>query len=488
MDLHNRFKVNFNKTGDLITFMQNNYAHIDFGFLVNAQYSFRRGYEEEEDNTLVFVLEMQRTSSSVESEKYGEVHIIASNPHFKKNISVPLVASQDQQGLNEHASIVMKMMLSMDSNQVEAEDQLSIVSTISHTDTSLCEAKPGKPADVKLILPSWVEFKQSDTCTTNYTANQECDVIFSDCGRTSFRFTNGICFSDFIGLNFTLSINRDNMPLGPGVVKSTIVTSIHCHETLSNQSESVVCGPYNRIFVNISSYCSTLLSMQDCNVFASTALDDNHLPVNVIHDDETIWSPALRARNVWKDYLVFYFQGNIKISSLQIKGPNLPLKVTIAKRGLMQTWLTVLNKVEVPIDGIITLQDAIFVEALQLIMEEYEGKVELSYVELRGCQSTGSNTTSFCRASGMETRVSTDKTKYRHVSYDPFHRILYLCDLNPNKFIMFCYSNKKGTKTFKRMPLYVSNIIGYSSKSRMMYLQVKESENTVCPRTIFKFA
>ena len=60
---------------------------------------------------------------------------------------------------------------------------------------------------------------------------------------------------------------------------------------------SVQCAPCAGVKVVVTSpECFDPLAItDDCGVSASSALDEDTLPGNVIEDDETYWAPAIRS-------------------------------------------------------------------------------------------------------------------------------------------------------------------------------------------------
>ena len=88
---------------------------------------------------------------------------------------------------------------------------------------------------------------------------------------------------------------------------------------------------------------------------------------------------------MWKDYIIFDFQKTVSLNYLLIKGPNLPSKVSIARSGPKKSWVDILSNVLVEGDGTLNLETLTRTEMLKITMDEFEGKVEVSYVEVGGC-------------------------------------------------------------------------------------------------------
>ena len=98
---------------------------------------------------------------------------------------------------------------------------------------------------------------------------------------------------------------------------------------------------------------------------ASTAMDMDTLPRNVLLDDDSYWSPHIRVGSNWKDFLQFDFRATARIISVTVtvkrEGMRVPSKVSVEVSGTGVSWKTIVSKVAMPEDGVITVipaQDA----------------------------------------------------------------------------------------------------------------------------------
>ena len=62
-----------------------------------------------------------------------------------------------------------------------------------------------------------------------------------------------------------------------------------------------LCGLYHGLLFHVTApECFDELPLTECGVTASTALDSDHLPGNVLLEGEAAWAPAIRAGNGWQ--------------------------------------------------------------------------------------------------------------------------------------------------------------------------------------------
>ena len=59
--------------------------------------------------------------------------------------------------------------------------------------------------------------------------------------------------------------------------------------------------------------------IDSCGISASSALDGDTLPGNVILDDDTYWAPAIRTGPGWNNFLSFYMRVKFRLSRINIK-------------------------------------------------------------------------------------------------------------------------------------------------------------------------
>ena len=185
------------------------------------------------------------------------------------------------------------------------------------------------------------------------------------------------------------------------------------------------------------------------------------MPANVLEDYALVWSPAIRRGSIWRECLVFDFQQSVTVSSLVLEVPTsgtylLPTRISLEMSYTGTQWTPIEKNISLPGDGNVALSVPVETEMIKIIIEQVNGqtgsaKVGVRSVKLFGCPVT-SPVAGSCRATTMPTRISTDASLYRHFAYDPDHALLYLCDLNPYIFEMFCYWHAKGTRVFTKLP------------------------------------
>jgi hypothetical protein len=67
------------------------------------------------------------------------------------------------------------------------------------------------------------------------------------------------------------------------------------------------------------------------------------------------------------------------------------------------------------------------------------------------------------------TGIANNITTYRHVSWDPFNELFYLCDVSPGRSGLTCRANVAGTSQWKDLPRSIRNIEGYSPTRAKMF-------------------
>jgi len=276
------------------------------------------------------------------------------------------------------------------------------------------------------------------------------------------------------------------LPFGKGLLDSAIVSQVQCKQSVFHSYPATnetlnVCGAYVHTSVKVlSPPCDAHIAIEDsCAVSSSTAFDDQHLPSNVLTNDASVWSPAIRSGSKWNNNIVFDFQEIVAPNSVTILAPasgyNIPSKVSIYSSFSVSdsSYTKIENSVAVPADGKIQLSIRTHARFMKIMIEESSGgyeKIGISYVEWRGCPKSS---TSPLSCGPDTTRLSTDPTKYRHFAVDPAKQILYFCDVNPYRVGIFCYSVKKETLTFVELPHYIRYIQGYSTVKGRMYFKGK---------------
>ena len=64
--------------------------------------------------------------------------------------------------------------------------------------------------------------------------------------------------------------------------------------------------------------CFENIYVSQCGVSANTAMDEDHVPQNVLNAANTAWSPAIRMGKGWNDHLRFDFRTNTRITKVKI--------------------------------------------------------------------------------------------------------------------------------------------------------------------------
>jgi hypothetical protein len=176
----------------------------------------------------------------------------------------------------------------------------------------------------------------------------------------------GILFPDIIGIYMSFTVDPlDKLVVGSGVVKSMVVSVAYCLQSSNDNTvyasvrdHDSQCGEYVGFpFQSSAPACAGTIPVADCGAMASTAIDSDHLPKNVLLDDESFWSPHIRTGRKWKDFLLFDFQTNVRVISVRVlvrrEGMRLPAKLSVAVSNTAVSWKTVVRSSPLPEDGLI---------------------------------------------------------------------------------------------------------------------------------------
>ena len=209
--------------------------------------------------------------------------------------------------------------------------------------------------------------------------------------------------------------------------------------------------------------------MSECGITASTALDPDHRPQNVLNAANTAWSPAIRMGKGWNDHLRFDFRTNTRITKVKIilkSNSKKPKKVSVQVSNSDVSWTNVVTA-DFPANGEVIIYPAQETRYARLIMEEYEEDesneipAAIRQVTWLGCFVPKVSSNLPC--STDTTKISTEVKQYRHVGYDAFNEIFYFCDVNPQTYHLKCYGNIAGTSKFFELQNSVTSIAGYSA-------------------------
>ena len=495
LNVEHMFGATRSQTPNVTTFMQKDIMEIDMGYVVNGHFAERREYEIPTDSHFVVdvLVQMSDHPATIPNSKHSVSLAAKSNDTIVVGsypITVLRAANQLNRKTTERALISMTMEVEEPSREYVSGDQITVSAIIAHSHFSKAEGHDA--VNVRLITPMWLGFDSVvNTCQTNYTENAECTVEHPHGDKNSsvtFVFNNGIYYSDIISINFTLTVDPlGKLPFGKGLLDSAIVSQVQCKQSVFHSYPATnetlnVCGAYVHTSVKVlSPPCDAHITIEDsCAVSSSTAFDDQHLPSNVLTNDASVWSPAIRSGSKWNNNIVFDFQEIVAPNSVTILAPasgyNIPSKVSIYSSFSVSdsSYTKIENSVAVPADGKIQLSIRTHARFMKIMIEESSGgyeKIGISYVEWRGCPKSS---TSPLSCGPDTTRLSTDPTKYRHFAVDPAKQILYFCDVNPYRVGIFCYSVKKETLTFVELPHYIRYIQGYSTvKGRMYFKEIQ---------------
>ena len=408
------YNITYHRSGNLTTFMQNDFVQLDLGYVTNGGYNARRGaskYEadflEVEVEILVGTLKPTRTSST----QYIRIALSAhsGNKVVTQSGSLKVYRSSSSTTAKTRRPNIVLHLEGADESRVYLKGERVWASGIlHHLNTSRAESRWSANSNdfdrqftVRLLMPPWIVFDTaSDVCYSNHTQSEghwvdptacpsqpsdspfkslcyamPCIVKNTDSGKSNsvdLQFYGSILFPEIIGIFLSFSVDpNDKLKVGSGIVKSMVVSVSYCNYILSSsfqnlRTSSSQCGQYEGFLFQASApACSGSIPVDNCGAMASTAMDMDTLPRNVLLDDNSYWSPNIRIESNWKDFLQFDFRATARVISVTVnvkkEGMKVPSKVSVEVSGTGVSWKTVVSKVALPEDGVIPVipaQDA----------------------------------------------------------------------------------------------------------------------------------
>ena len=488
VDPNKVYKPKFEKNENTTSFMQKDSLLIDLGIVTNGGYTFRRGFNREDDDKFRVEIMIRMSDHPVtEAGAKFPVRLAANSGDVisvgSREVTVKRVTSTDRWE-KERPAILIKMNLTDPDTIFKKGDKIEITAVVYHSDISTGEGSVDNDNIVRLILPPWLDYVfGEDTCLTNYTADNLCVERNNSQGRPDFLFPNGINFPDIISMNFTLSVDTYNrLGVGRGDVPSMAVSQVVCFPaTFGSWPDNYeMCGPYQGVKIVVASpECYDPIIVEPCRVSASSAMDENTKPENVLNDDDTFWAPAVRTGAGWKHFLQFFLGRKTRLNRIEIIGADtdksrMPTGLTLEVGNDGVSWRKV--ALTGAISGEMDLEKAEEIKYIKLNFEENpdDDNIEtlplgIKTVKLYGCAREDT----LVNCTEDTTRISSDRRQYRHIAFDPLMEIFYFCDVNPRKEGLHCYANQAGTSKFVELPQYVDYIKGYSTSAKLMFLSDK---------------
>ena len=463
-----------------IKFMQHDKVVIDMNYVYNAHYSVRREFGTPDDLTLNLQVLVQLTDHPLTLQM--STHSVF---FVGKSENTIVTAKQDIKVKRKHYSMRQKesraliwndMALLNGDTEYETSNEVNIESNVFHVSYSKAEAHDRTV--VKMILPSWLELKPG-SCSTNYTVDSQCNIE-SVANVSSFNiiFDNGIYFSSYIYLKFTLTVGS-GIPAGETLINSAVMSFTECSQSILNSFPSpqpVRCGAVSHLNIKVKSpSCLAPITTPSCAFSASSALDKDTLPENIGTDDSKVWSPAVRSATSG-EFIIFNHEETLDLNAISLKFTDtadysLPTKITVQSSMAGYTWKTVAELNSITLSNYIKFAAQEKGKKWKITCIATDKLFGVKYISLQGCPLKSSSGT--CPSKIPETLISSQSGSYRHLAFDSTNLILYFCDVDPTQGRLFCYSIKSGEIVFKRLPSYVAGIAGYSPSTMKMYLKVK---------------
>ena len=407
------YNITYHRSPNLTTFMQKDFVQLDLGFVTNGGYNARRGggskYEadflEVEVEVLVGTLKPSRTGNTQYIRIIFSAH--SGDKVVTQNAALKVYNSGSTSDKTKRPNIVLDLKGADESRVYLKGEKVWASGILHHLNTSRAESRWSADSSnferqftVRLLMPPWIVFDTgSDVCYTNHTQSEghsvdatacpsqpsdspfkslcyamPCTVKNTDGDKSNsvdLQFYGSILFPDIVGIFLSFSVDpNDKLKVGSGIVKSMVVSVSYCNYLLGSSFLSLrttpsQCGQYEGfIFQASAPACSGMIPVDTCGAMASTAMDMETLPRNVLLDDDSYWSPHIRVGSNWKDFLQFDFRGTARVISVTVtakEGMKVPSKVSVQVSGTGISWKTVVSKVALPEDGLIPVipaQDA----------------------------------------------------------------------------------------------------------------------------------
>jgi len=268
LNISQLFNVTREATNNITTFMQKDYMSIDMGIVVNGGYTSRSDLEVPQDNQFGLDILIQVTDHPLligGSVFYVLFKAKSSNEtQLTANSSITMFRNSNRQ-MTERAFIVFNMTV-LEERIYNKGEILNFSTVLFHSNYSRAEGAGN--VVVRLIMPVWLGYDSSiNSFTTNYTSGT-CSTLQSGGDKNnslSFVFSNGVFFSDYISLNFSLTVDPlDLLGNGRGIVNSSIIAQVHCMSSVflgfpAASTTVMICGPYMQTSLSV-------LSPPDCSV------------------------------------------------------------------------------------------------------------------------------------------------------------------------------------------------------------------------------
>ena len=448
------YNITYHRSGNLSTFMQNDLLQVDLGYVANGGYNVRRGSSKYDADFLEVEVEiLVGTLKPTQQGSTQYIRVIMSafsgNRVVTQGASMKVYQSSSSSTSffkTRRPNIVMRLKGSDESKVYLKSERLWASGTLFHLNTSRAESRWSADSSkfemqftMRILMPPWVVFDiGSDVCYTNHTRSEghnnegnacpnqpsdspykslcyamPCTVRQTDWDRSNsvdLQFNGGILFPDIIGIFMSFTVDpNDKLKVGSGIVKSMVVSVSYCNYIVGSTFQALrqsasQCGQYEGFLFQASApACSGSIPIDTCGAMASTAMDMDTLPSNVLLDDESYWSPHIRVGANWKDFMQFDFRATARVISVTVtvkkEGMKVPTKVSVEVSGTGVTWKTVVSKVALPEDGFIPVVPAqearcsckiatfsifFFQRFARLMIDEYEE--DLTFTLLAGVQ------------------------------------------------------------------------------------------------------
>ena len=310
VNLEHLYDTKVMKTDNVTTFMQTDLAIVNFTFIQNGGYTFRRGLNKYEDDILKLEFEIQVSDVNVVTSNL-EIQVgVATKTEISltsRMFSVRRHNSQTDRIDKERPNIVLIMKAFNEETAFMNGDKIWASGSLFHLPNSRGEAPPNnKPTYIRFIFPPWIEYDlKTDVCKTNYTVADpppgfcvdSCclsatsspttttiapsgplsgsyrpshdnpyssnSTFLHDCDMkvapnnplaVELHLPGGVLFQDYIGIYFSLTVDpKLKIRVGAGILKSVIASVVYCDPVLWHNWPSQYpeqCGVYEGFLIH----------------------------------------------------------------------------------------------------------------------------------------------------------------------------------------------------------------------------------------------
>ena len=259
-------------------------------------------------------------------------------------------------------------------------DVVNVTAAVRHHHLSQAE---GAPTALRVYTPNTLALTDPISYASNYTDCASCtlqpvshDGNFSGGGSFDFIFEQGIMYTDYVSLSFSLIVdpNERTRP-GAGVKMPAVVLQPVCkvsqHSDASGAlypadvADFIACGAPAVVGVRfqVGDCDGDIAFPYACQVRASSQLSYEAAARNALDENAGRWSPAVRTGGRWRQHVDFDFLAVARLRRVSLRQHETGIRETTAKTVLVMKGSGPDSFEEV---GIFDAKDVSFNETIQV--------------------------------------------------------------------------------------------------------------------------